>query len=404
MMSGPSTGAAFCGRAGTVQRARRPVGVVAGGVAAVVALAGGMPALQQGALAQQYRATVSSTATASSTSGLTLNFNSTVTGTYNATTNPTGTRAILGNFNIIFPPAPPAAPRNDTCPLNGTATGNGTSSTSPRGTYTLRYNAFSRTVELFGLNIDLNGVSPDPTLNVSASVSYSSFRIVFPPNPTYNYPWLGSALTIPLGAVTITDLALRQDGAGVATGTPRASGGVDFAMTVPVRAVGIASFQGQPIPVDAPAVVQFTGWINPAGASATSQLSVASLAITQVLPPVPGDPLNPTPFELPPPPLTTGPNAPVLSVLSVTGGNVSFGGSVSLPSTGARTSIADVGGSGQSRGPDGERTADDIIVFIAAFTSADPLADIAGPGPTDTPDGQYTADDVILFINAFLTP
>jgi hypothetical protein len=356
------------------------------------------------ALAQQYRATVSNTATASSTSGLTLSFTSTLTGTYNATTNPGGTRAILGNFNIIFPPAPPAAPRNDSCPLNGSATGSGSATTSPRGTYTLRFNSFSRTVELFGLNIDLNGPSPDPTLSVSATVSYSSFRVVFPPNPTYNYPFLGQPLTIPLGAVVINDISLRQSGGGVATGTPRPGGGVDFTMTVPVRAVGTATFQGTQIPIDAPAAVQLTGWINPAGASATSQISVAALSVMQAVTPAPGDPANPLPFELPPPPLTTGPSAPTLLVLGLTGGNVSFGGSLSLPGTGVRTSIADVGGAGQARGPDGERTADDIIVFIAAFTASDPLADIAGPGPTDLPDGQYTADDIILFINAFLVP
>lgn len=367
------------------------------GAAVAIALASGV------AHAQQYRATIGTTATATSTTGVTLNFTSTIKGTYVPVTNTAGTRTILGNFNIFFPGSPPAAPRNDNCPLNGSGTGSGTSTTSPRGTYTLRYNSFSRTVELFGLNTDLTGPSPDPSLALTALLTYSSFRVVVTPTSTYNYPFLGSALSLPLGSATITDQSLVQSGPASATGTPRAGGGVDFTMSVPVRLVGQSNFQGQLIPIDAPAEVQLAGWLVPAGATATSQLSAASLTITQALPPVPGDPLNPTPFLLPPPPLTTGPDAAVLAVFNVTGGSVNLGGSATLPGSAQRTNIADVGGSGQSRGPDGERTADDIIVFIAAFTAADPLADIAGAGPTEVPDGQHTADDIIVFINSFLS-
>jgi probable HAF family extracellular repeat protein len=62
---------------------------------------------------------------------------------------------------------------------------------------------------------------------------------------------------------------------------------------------------------------------------------------------------------------------------------------------------SDIAGPGPSVGPDGELTADDVILFINWFTNGNPLADIAGPGPSVGPDGEFTADDVILFIGWF---
>jgi len=63
--------------------------------------------------------------------------------------------------------------------------------------------------------------------------------------------------------------------------------------------------------------------------------------------------------------------------------------------------LSDIAGPGPSVGPDGELTADDIILFISRFSASSPLADIAGPGPSVGPDGELTADDIILFINRF---
>jgi hypothetical protein len=62
---------------------------------------------------------------------------------------------------------------------------------------------------------------------------------------------------------------------------------------------------------------------------------------------------------------------------------------------------SDIAGPGVERAPDGELTADDVILFISRFTASNPLADIAGPGPTPNPDGEQTADDIILFVNRF---
>lgn len=61
----------------------------------------------------------------------------------------------------------------------------------------------------------------------------------------------------------------------------------------------------------------------------------------------------------------------------------------------------DVAGPGQSIGPDGDLTADDIIVFLNYFFAGNLRADVAGPGQSTTVDGALTADDIIVFLNGF---
>lgn len=60
---------------------------------------------------------------------------------------------------------------------------------------------------------------------------------------------------------------------------------------------------------------------------------------------------------------------------------------------------ADVAGANQSPGPDGTRTADDIIVYLSWYFAASPLADIAGPNQSEGPDGVFSADDIIVFLS-----
>ncbi len=67
------------------------------------------------------------------------------------------------------------------------------------------------------------------------------------------------------------------------------------------------------------------------------------------------------------------------------------------------TCPADTAGPGQSATPDGQLTADDIIVFLNRFFAAAPRADIAGPGQTSVPDAEFTADDIILYLNRFFS-
>jgi hypothetical protein len=63
---------------------------------------------------------------------------------------------------------------------------------------------------------------------------------------------------------------------------------------------------------------------------------------------------------------------------------------------------SDVAGAGQQVGPDGEVTADDVIVFINWFVTGDARADVGRAGQVAGADGELTADDVIVFINRFI--
>jgi hypothetical protein len=60
---------------------------------------------------------------------------------------------------------------------------------------------------------------------------------------------------------------------------------------------------------------------------------------------------------------------------------------------------ADVAGANQAIGPDGTRTADDIIVFLSWYFAANGLADVAGANQSDQPDGAFSADDVIVYLS-----
>lgn len=64
--------------------------------------------------------------------------------------------------------------------------------------------------------------------------------------------------------------------------------------------------------------------------------------------------------------------------------------------------LADMAGSNQSIGPDGQRTADDIIVFLGAFFASDvATADVAAANQGTTPDNELSADDILVFLNAY---
>ncbi len=78
--------------------------------------------------------------------------------------------------------------------------------------------------------------------------------------------------------------------------------------------------------------------------------------------------------------------------------NSNLGGTVSC-------NAADVAGLGGSIGPDGSLTADDVVVYLAAFFSNNlAVADIAVLGGAPGQDGQLTADDIVYFLGQFFSP
>jgi hypothetical protein len=65
--------------------------------------------------------------------------------------------------------------------------------------------------------------------------------------------------------------------------------------------------------------------------------------------------------------------------------------------------LADIAGPGPISTPDGELTADDIILFLNAFTANNlTVADVSGPGLAPEADNELTADDIIRFVNSFV--
>jgi probable HAF family extracellular repeat protein len=69
---------------------------------------------------------------------------------------------------------------------------------------------------------------------------------------------------------------------------------------------------------------------------------------------------------------------------------------------GVRTcSASDVAGPNQGASPDGQLSADDIIVFLAFYFTGDPRGDVAGLNQSSVPDGAFTADDIIVFLSRY---
>ena len=85
--------------------------------------------------------------------------------------------------------------------------------------------------------------------------------------------------------------------------------------------------------------------------------------------------------------------------------NSSGAGVLTLSLTPAGCNAADVAGLGGSIGPDGQLTADDVVVYLAAFFANNlAIADIAVLGGATGHDGQLTADDIVYFLSQFFAP
>jgi hypothetical protein len=63
--------------------------------------------------------------------------------------------------------------------------------------------------------------------------------------------------------------------------------------------------------------------------------------------------------------------------------------------------LSDIAGPNQANQPDGQLTADDIIVYLAYFFIRDARADVAGSNQSLGADGEFTADDIIVFLSRY---
>ncbi|MGH7132609.1 MAG: GC-type dockerin domain-anchored protein [Phycisphaerales bacterium] len=318
-------------------------------------------------------------------------------GNYIQATNPTGTRVV----NLVIIGQPAAAPTNLTKTFTAPITANTTSpiQTHPTGRYALVINEVTRRYRLQCLNINLLGdTNPRPTVPVNATISYQSFSTVA---PRYDYPFLFPIPT-PLGEATVSTLTAEQSGSVSGTLTQTGPGTYTFSASVPCILRAELDFSGSPI--DSGPIAQslaVSGTVNIGNASIFSTLTMDLGATQTNNTPVVGTPDQPFAFPAPPTAPANSPPANMLLTLTINSSTVTTSGSTTLPANGPASNLADVAGLGGAPCPDGQRTADDVVAFLAAFFSSDPLADVVSLGGGFGPDGQFTADDVVAFLSAF---
>jgi hypothetical protein len=194
-----------------------------------------------------------------------------IIGSYDATTNPTGTRTLtglIGDNGLNNPISVTAG--------GITASGNsGGNPLHPAGGMALSLNPGANAVTASGLAIDLlNGSTI--TFGVSVSITYATFR---ERNPTCTLLG-GFPISVPLGDAAITQLTVSQ-GEESAVGVLTPSGPNQYTFTIPMTTTVTvtATFGGAPFPVDpqtVPIVVNGTITTNGDTASVTATIDLSN--------------------------------------------------------------------------------------------------------------------------------
>jgi hypothetical protein len=322
-----------------------------------------------------------------------VGFSGNLRGNWVSTTNPTGTRTLLGFFGG-------GSTTNDNVPISGTATSNGTIAGRPSGQLIVRFHEPSRRVWISRMWVDSIGAANDPTFAANSSLTYSTFRTV---NPNYLYPSLGP-INVPVGEAVLTQLDFLQQETFTTIATAGPNGTYTFSGQVPFVVRGTFVVAGTSSFIESSNTSTVSGTITPGAEGQPGALTLGfSNNATQVLPPVAADPANPIPFALPAPSTATPPPPPanVLLVVGVTGGNVALNTTLSYVAAGARSSLADVGSEGGAAGPDRILDNNDFVVFIDAFFSSSALADVGSEGGAAIGDSLFDNNDFVVFINAF---
>ncbi len=211
-----------------------------------------------------------------------------ILGSYNATTNPGGTRTVPGLFGGNTGGNTPVPITSGGVSADAAS---GTNPLHPSATFSINLDASDNlcTVSNFDADI-LNGQTTSSTANLA--ISFGTFRTFV---PTCIVP--GVPLTLPIGTIVVTGLTATQDAAS-AQGVLTPAGGGSFTFSVPLTATVqvTATLDGEDFPVDAvPIAFALTGTITPTGATATVQ---ASIAIDQD-DSQPGIAMDPLPFVEP---------------------------------------------------------------------------------------------------------
>lgn len=256
-----------------------------------VALLSSLALVGVASAAQTYDFVISSKASSVDTSFvLAAPLAGTFIGTYDATTNPGGTKTLPGLFG---------GSTNTAIPYSATISAENESSTPPAGGFSVDVDAGALTVAFSGLSLDLLGGNP-LGIGVVFTINYASFHTTA---PSAIFPG-GFDIPIPFGdTVVIESLVAVQTGSGVGTLVPVSPGVYTLNAVVPVDITAIATVLGQPAGdgTPFPAVLPIVGTLDLTGVP-TIELSGSTTTdekVTVDLPPFENLPLD-LPTVLPP--------------------------------------------------------------------------------------------------------
>lgn len=173
-------------------------------------------------------------------------FFGTFVGNYNAKTNPTGTRTLLGTFGVC-------TAGNQDIGYTGSGSAAGNPTTNPTGDFLLRIDTETETATLYNLRIDMLG-GATPTVQSESTMNYQAFRTC---NPTGFFPSIPVSLS--LGEVVITRLAATQVCAS-SVGTIKNLNPGTYTFNVPTTVlvdsgVSFAGGEQKTAPVEIPVIV-----------------------------------------------------------------------------------------------------------------------------------------------------
>ena len=239
----------------------------------------------------------------SATSDLSFDTAGTLRGDWDAVNNPTGTRTALG-FSFSWP----GPTQNENVPVTLGGAVSGPIDTATSGGFDLTIDEVLGTVAIASLSADLLA-GGTASLPVTISLAPQTFRTG---NPNFLYP--GVPISLPIGELNVTALAITQVDAGLpGTLTPTGPGTFDFTAAPIVVIEGEADFLGTIVPIPGvPAPLLLAGQITVIGGVATLT-SVQVIEQGQTTPV--GTALPELPFELPT--LTAGVTAGVIMSLTV---------------------------------------------------------------------------------------
>ncbi len=301
-------------------------------------------------------------------------FTGSLIGDYNATSNPTGTRTLLGAFGFC-------TSGNQSVSLSGTGTASGNPTSTPTGSFTLSVNPANLTATLNSLNVNLLGIS-QPVIGTNISITYQGFRTC---QPTGFFP--GLTIPLDLGEASVNVLTAVQT-CSPSTGTLVQTAPGAFTFSIPTNVtLGLAfTFNGAEQMADPTVVpVVLTGVVMVSGTSATVSATLNVTQHQEIMGPIPA--LVDAPFDLPNP---LGGTVGLLLTVTLTSSTVDLIASVTLAASG-------VAGPAPCRGDFNADTfvnSQDFFDFLAALFAGD--ADFNCSGFTDS-------QDFFDFLTAFFT-